>query len=55
MINGNQLVQIRLKALADQPFIDPTKHFTCETCENNDNCESAFDAYNTDGDCLESK
>lgn len=25
---------------------------TCTNCEVNDNCEYAFDPYNTDGDCL---
>jgi len=28
---------------------------TCETCRDNDGCEFAFDPYNTNGDCLESK
>jgi len=25
---------------------------TCSTCQSNDVCEYAFDAYNTNGDCL---
>lgn len=25
---------------------------TCETCDDNADCEFAFDAYNTEGDCL---
>lgn len=25
---------------------------TCETCEENDKCDFAFDPYNTEGDCL---
>ena len=25
---------------------------TCDTCPDNDTCEFAFDAYNTDGDCI---
>ena len=28
---------------------------TCENCGCNDNCEFAFDLYNTDGDCLMEK
>lgn len=28
---------------------------TCEKCEANDSCEFAFDLYNTNGDCLDSK
>ncbi len=28
---------------------------TCETCGVNDSCEFAFDWYNTNGDCLDSK
>lgn len=29
--------------------------FTCDDCGANDNCEYAFDLYNTDGDCLAEK
>lgn len=29
--------------------------FTCDTCKQNDDCEFAFDAYNTNGDCLAEK
>jgi hypothetical protein len=29
--------------------------FTCATCELVAKCEHAFDAYNTDGDCLVEK
>lgn len=29
-----------------------TKGMTCDTCQDNDTCEFAFDAYNTDGDCI---
>lgn len=25
---------------------------TCQFCSHNDNCEFAWDLYNTDGDCL---
>jgi hypothetical protein len=28
------------------------RKITCEDCLDNDNCEFAFDHYNTDGDCL---
>ena len=27
-------------------------NITCSTCACNDNCEYAWDLYNTDGDCL---
>lgn len=29
--------------------------FTCDECKNPEDCEWAFDAYNTDGDCLDMK
>lgn len=29
--------------------------FTCDTCDHAPRCLYAFDAYNTDGDCLASK
>ncbi len=29
--------------------------FTCDECGANDNCEYAFDLYNTHGDCLAEK
>jgi hypothetical protein len=32
--------------------VSPSKVVTCEACEWNDNCEFAWDLYNTDGDCL---
>lgn len=28
------------------------KNFTCDECEDKENCVLVFDAYNTDGDCL---
>lgn len=28
------------------------RFLTCHVCDNNHDCEYAFDAYNTDGDCL---
>jgi hypothetical protein len=28
---------------------------TCETCRSNDDCEFAWDLYNTNGDCLAEK
>ena len=33
----------------------PAPPCTCVECPANDHCESAFDPYNTDGDCLEAK
>ena len=33
----------------DAPTID---RFTCADCEDVTSCKFAFDAYNTDGDCL---
>jgi MoaA/NifB/PqqE/SkfB family radical SAM enzyme len=31
------------------------KEITCDRCKSNDVCEWAYDAYNTDGDCLACK
>lgn len=31
------------------------EEFTCWNCKQHGDCESAWDAYNTDGDCLEMK
>lgn len=33
----------------------PVEKFTCYDCPLANNCRSAFDPYNTDGDCLEMK
>lgn len=30
-------------------------HITCDTCDMRTTCRSAYDIYNTDGDCLEDK
>ena len=32
-----------------------TTKITCDTCESRTSCPSAYDMYNTDGDCLEDK
>ena len=29
--------------------------FTCHNCEDKENCQSSYDIYNIDGDCLEEK
>ncbi len=31
------------------------REITCQTCQDNDKCEYAFDPYNTQGDCLAMK
>lgn len=33
----------------------PIEDFTCAYCRDMAECRSAFDLYNQDGDCLESK
>ena len=35
--------------------LNRNREVTCEHCQFNDNCEYAFDVYNTDGDCLMEK
>lgn len=54
MFEGEELKRVRLFWLPRQniPINTP---MTCDSCEDNASCPSAFDAYNTDGDCLESK
>jgi hypothetical protein len=37
---------------ADHPWHTTMPTFTCSACSINDVCLLAFDAYNTDGDCL---
>jgi hypothetical protein len=54
MIEGEKLKRVRLYWLTRQQIPIETP-MTCDTCEENHKCPSAFDAYNTDGDCLESK
>ena len=41
-------------------FVEPIKpiddeRFTCNKCADKDDCEYAFDEYNTNGDCLKVK
>lgn len=60
MITGEALIKHRLKLYEDaSPLMKPhyatNVSFTCDTCVGNDACERAFDAYNTDGDCLMEK
>ena len=43
------------KGTEGEAYYETSIPFTCDTCKDNDNCEFAFDAYNTDGDCLASK
>jgi len=50
------LVQLRTEAVADYaPHIGTIDAFTCDDCPRALICELAFDAYNTDGDCLYDK
>lgn len=42
---ASQKTRIAMKMAVDEVI-------TCETCEDNDKCEYAFDPYNTGGDCL---
>jgi hypothetical protein len=34
---------------------DTLGYFTCDSCDEVSKCEYAFDAYNTNGDCLADK
>lgn len=49
-----QTKQFRRRALRVQRLPKDTA-FTCDSCGERHICVSAFDAYNTDGDCLEDK
>lgn len=49
-----ELGWLRKKAIREQRLSVNTV-FTCDSCTRRDICVSAFDAYNTDGDCLEDK
>lgn len=51
------LIREQWRALGLHPGIHVPQpaEFTCATCNAEETCESAWDLYNTDGDCLESK
>jgi hypothetical protein len=49
--SDEELAKIRAVTVADFP-IDV---FSCDDCGARKTCEFAFDAYNTDGDCLAEK
>lgn len=57
MIKGEALIKFRLALYAEHncKHVEPSRPMTCDTCEDNETCPSAFDCYNTDGDCLEEK
>jgi hypothetical protein len=46
--------ELRKRAIREQR-LPPDTAFTCDQCTRRDICVSAYDAYNTDGDCLEDK
>jgi hypothetical protein len=46
--------RIALERVLEDVDVDNIE-ITCEECELNDNCEFAWDLYNTDGDCLAEK
>jgi hypothetical protein len=54
MITGEALNRERRKWLSVQQLPLDTP-MTCDTCEDNEDCPSSFDMYNTNGDCLEDK
>lgn len=35
--------------------IDPSKEWTCDECEARLVCDTSYDIYNTDGDCIQEK
>lgn len=58
MLTGEALQKFRLQIYKDWgpgPNITPETPLTCDECQRNEECEFAFDYYNTDGDCLDSK
>jgi hypothetical protein len=57
MLKGKELRRVRLDLFKKWPeFVPkPGAPMTCDTCPDNASCQSAFDAYNTHGDCLEDK
>ncbi len=61
MLAGKELLRKRHsiekqhKRTPDRDNYKSTIPFTCDQCFSNETCPSAFDAYNTNGDCLEEK
>lgn len=57
MLQGDALRKKRLELATDEvaPHYTADTPLTCDLCERNETCEFAFDWYNTNGDCLESK
>ena len=51
---GERLERVRRKWLTLQRMPLDTV-LSCDTCADNATCPSRFDAYNTNGDCLEEK
>lgn len=54
MHQGEALARVRLALLPEQGLSLDTP-MTCDECKDNESCQFAFDMYNTDGDCLDSK
>lgn len=54
LIRAQRIGKKRQRALLDTGLSIETE-FTCDTCPLALDCESAFDPYNTYGDCLEEK
>ena len=56
-VRNMQLRVSRLMMIEDMYIrgMSPNTNITCDTCEARFTCRSAYDAYNTDGDCLEDK
>lgn len=54
ILEGEDLKRVKLPLLAQQGLPSDTV-MTCDECAENETCRSAFDAYNTGGDCLEDK
>ena len=54
-MNIEEMIKDNIKSDEEYPFPYedmPKEDFTCYTCEEKEYCKYAFDAYNTDGDCL---
>ena len=58
-VDRNRERYVRLKLAARSVALDesfrPFSEYTCAECPSAPKCEFAFDGYNTDGDCLETK
>lgn len=53
MLAPDEAKRRALEVIQESGWVDVT--ITCEQCARNEGCKFAFDWYNIDGDCLDSK